>query len=98
MAIILNKNIRKIDYVARYDRAHHAARGNLEATIARHEATPCLEFLWFLHYAARHDTLPAPTSEFSYRILKGYAKDVAHSDWWEHCDLFWEIFTTPDKG
>jgi len=85
-----------IEYLARYDHAHHASVPNLEETIAEYEATPCLEFLWFLHRSARHDPIPAPTPEFSYRILKGYARDVAHSDWWEHCDLFWEIFVAPD--
>jgi hypothetical protein len=84
-----------IDYLARYDRAHHRTQGNLDEIIARYEEAPCLEFVWFLHRTARHDTLPAPTPEFSYRIVKGYAKDVAHSDWWEHCDLFWEIFSIP---
>ncbi len=86
-----------IDYLARYDRAHHAVGGNLDEMIALYEDSPCLEFLWFLHRAARHDTLPAPTPAFSYRVLKGYARDVAHSDWWEYCDLFWEVFTTLDE-
>ncbi len=87
-----------VEYLARYDRAHHRVQGNLDERIARYAEAPCLEFLWFLHNTARHDTLPAPTPEFSYRILKGYAKDVAHSDWWEHCDLFWEVFTTPSES
>jgi len=87
-----------VEYLARYDRAHHRVRGNLDERIALNAGEPCLEFLWFLHRTARHDPLPAPTPEFSYRILKGYAKDVAHSDWWEFCDLFWAVFTTPDAG
>ena len=87
-----------VEYLARYDRAHHRVQGNLDERIARYAEAPCLEFLWFLHNTARHDTLPAPTPEFSYRILKGYAKDVAHSDWWEYCDLFWEVFTTPSES
>jgi hypothetical protein len=87
-----------VEYLAGYDRAHHRVQGNLDERIARYEEAPCLEFLWFLHNTARHDTLPAPTPEFSYRILKGYAKDVAHSDWWEFCDLFWEVFTTPSES
>jgi len=85
-----------IEYLARYDRAHHIAVGNLEGIIEQYEHAPCLEFLWFLHRTARHDPIPAPTPDFSYRILKGYARDVAHSDWWEYCDLFWELFTSPD--
>ncbi len=87
-----------IEYLARYDRAHHAVAGNLEEIIEQHEGAPCLEFLWFLHRSARHDPLPAPTPAFSYRVLKGYARDVAHSDWWEHCDLFWDTFTSPDTS
>lgn len=87
-----------IDYLARYDRAHHVVAGNLAETIDRYEETPCLEFLWFLHYAARHDTLPAPTPEFSYRILKAYAKDAAHSDWWDSCDRFWEVFSASTES
>ncbi len=49
-------------------------------------------------FVAGFGGVAAPTREFSYRILKGYAKDVAHSDWWEFCDLFWEVFTTPSES
>ena len=87
-----------IDYLARYDRAHHEAAGNLEEIIDAYDEMPCLEFLWFLHRSARHDPIPAPTPAFSYRVLKGYARDVAHSDWWEFCDLFWSVFTTDGDG
>jgi hypothetical protein len=47
---------------------------------------------------ARHDALGPPTSEFNGRIGKGGAKGLAHSNWWELCDLFWEVFTTPDES
>ena len=87
-----------VEYLARWDRAHHIVQGNLEETIARYEGSPCLEVLWFLNNMARHDSLPEPASEFNARIGKGAAKDLAHSDWWELCDLFWEVFITSAEG
>lgn len=87
-----------VEYLARWDRAYHLIEGNLDKTIARYEGSPCLEVLWFLNNMARHDALGAPTSEFNDRIGKGRAKDLAHSDWWELCNLFWEVFTTPDES
>jgi len=87
-----------LDYLARWDRQHHANRGNLQETIAAHDDAPCFEVLWFLHYMARHDALYEPASEFNGRVGKGAAKDLAHSNWWEFCDEFWEIFTTPLEG
>ena len=82
-----------IEYLARWDRAYHTLQGNLEETIDRYANTPCLEMLWFLHNMARHDALPEPSKEFNGRIGKGHAKDTAAGNWWEHCDLFWEVFT-----
>ena len=87
-----------IEYLARWDRAFHINEGNLEETIARYEDEPCMEVLWFLNNMARHDSLPRPAPEFNERVGKGAAKDLAHSDWWEFCDLFWEIFTTDVEG
>jgi len=83
-----------VEYLARWDRTYHLNERNLEETISRYQSSPCLEVLWFLNNMARHDSLPRPAPEFNERVGKGAAKDLAHSDWWEFCDLFWEIFTT----
>jgi len=82
-----------VEYLARWDRAYHITQGNLDETIARYEDSPCLEVLWFLNNMARHDSLGAPPkSEFNDRVGKWAAKNLAHSDWWELCDIFWEVF------
>lgn len=87
-----------VEYLARWDRAYYLIEGNLDETIARYEGSPYLEVLWFLNNMARHDALGAPTSEFNGRIGKWAAKNLAHSDWWELCGLFWEVFTTPAES
>jgi len=87
-----------VEYLARWDRAYHLIEGNLDETIARYEDAPCLEVLWFLNNMARHHALGPPPSEFNGRIGNGHAKDLAHSDWWEYCDLLWEVFTTPAES
>ena len=39
------------------------------------------------------------TSESHGRIIGAVtANDLEQSDWWELCDLFWEIFTTPAES
>ncbi len=82
-----------VEYLARWDRAYHIIQGNLDETIARYEDSPCLEVLWFLNNMARHDSLGAPPkSGFNDRVGKWAAKNLAHSDWWELCDIFWEVF------
>ena len=87
-----------LGFVARWARLYHIQAGTLEETIERYKAAPCEEFLWFLHYTARHDALPTPNLDFNQRTGKQYAKDLANSDWWTVCELFWEIFTTPIEG
>ena len=84
-----------IEYLARWDRAYHLIQGDLEQTVERYADSPCQELLWFLNNMARHDALPEPSREFNGRIGKGYAKDLAAANWWEYCDLFWEILTQP---
>lgn len=87
-----------VDYLARWDRAYHLNEGTLDETIALYEHAPCMELLWFLNNMARHDSLPRPLPEFNERIGKGAAKNLAHSDWWEFGDYFWEVFTHPFEG
>ena len=84
-----------IEYLARWDRAYHLLQGDLEQTVERYASSPCQELLWFLNNMARHDALPEPSRDFNARIGKGHAKDLAAADWWEYCDLFWEILTSP---
>ena len=92
------RTLEELAYVARWARLYHIQAGTLEETIDRYKENPCGEFLWFLHYTARHDALPVPNRDFNQRTGKQYAKDLANSDWWAVCDLFWEIFTTPIDG
>ena len=89
--------LESIRYVARWARLYHIQAGTLDEVIAKHAVSPCIAFLWFLHFTARHDALPVPPSSgLNAREAKQHAKDVANSDWWLYCDLFWEVLTTPD--
>jgi len=87
-----------VDYLARWDRQHHIVSGNLDEIVSMYEQSPCLEVLWFLNKMARHDALYTPSADFEGRTGKHAAKDLAHSNWWELCDEFWQIFTTPQDG
>ena len=82
----------KTIFLARWARSHHDSRGNLEERIALNERTPCVEFFWILEKMARHDALLPPAPEFDLHDGKSAARDLSHSDWWDYCALFWEVF------
>ncbi len=82
-------------FLAQWHRDALSSRSKWESTVDRYRDNRCEAFLRILNDVAKHNAAP-PSSKYDLWVGKQCARDLSHSDFWDYCDTYWDVFATDD--
>jgi len=84
-------------FLAQWDRDAHMSRGRWESTIELHRDNRCEPFLRLLNHVGKHNAAP-PSPKYHLWTGKQCARDLSHSDFWDYCDVYWDVFSEAEDA
>ena len=84
-----------VAFLAQWHRDALSSRGKWKSTLKLHCDNRCEAFLRILNEVGKHNAAP-PSPKYHLWTGKQCARDLSHSDFWDYCDAYWDIFATDD--
>jgi len=80
-----------VAFLAQWDRDALSSRGKWKLTVELHCDNRCEAFLRILNDVGKHNAAP-PSPKSHLWTGKQCARDLSHSNFWDYCDAYWDIF------
>jgi len=84
-----------VAFLAQWHRDALSSRGKWKSTLKLHCDNRCEAFLRILNEVGKHNAAP-PSPKYHLWTGKQCARDLSHSDFWDYCDAYWDIFAADD--